>query len=296
MEGLEAALDVVAGKDGASPTVQQTSDNGETEATNPTATSRLGSSMHNNSKEDNTGLAANSSNQGTSNNPDPCNLGKQALTFAQNYGWIAQEYIRQPLLCSGRKFDLRCFVLLTNSTKDGFKAYWFRDGYVRLSCKKYRLDNFNDREVHLTNDAVQKQSKSYDKADSKLSYEAWQESINKEYPDVPENVVEAVIIPKIKEQAKDSILAALEKGLAQTKINRTFELLGYDFMIDSNFKPVLIEVNTNPCLEFVCPMLETIITSLIDNVWKVVVDDWFPPPSGTPFPPLSLFNIYIYIY
>jgi hypothetical protein len=29
----------------------------------------------------------------------------------------------------------------------------------------------------------------------------------------------------------------------------TFEILGYDFMVDQKLKPWLIEVNTNPCLE-----------------------------------------------
>ena len=28
-----------------------------------------------------------------------------------------------------------------------------------------------------------------------------------------------------------------------------FEIFGYDFILDSNMKPWLIEVNTNPCLE-----------------------------------------------
>lgn len=35
----------------------------------------------------------------------------------------------------------------------------------------------------------------------------------------------------------------------------SFEIFGYDFMLDDNFKVYLIEVNTNPCLETTCPIL-----------------------------------------
>ena len=48
----------------------------------------------------------------------------------------------------------------------------------------------------------------------------------------------------------------------------TFEILGYDFMLDDNFKLVLIEVNTNPCLETESPLLARIIPELIDNTFK----------------------------
>lgn len=34
----------------------------------------------------------------------------------------------------------------------------------------------------------------------------------------------------------------------------TFEIYGYDFMFDDEFKVYLIEVNTNPCLELACPL------------------------------------------
>jgi hypothetical protein len=50
-------------------------------------------------------------------------------------------------------------------------------------------------------------------------------------------------------------------------------------MIDEQFNPVLIEVNTNPCLEFACPLLTNIITELIENTMRVAVDSEFPPPS-----------------
>ena len=43
--------------------------------------------------------------------------------------------------------------------------------------------------------------------------------------------------------------------------NNQFELFGYDFMIDSNFKVYLIEVNTNPSIETnPCPLLQRLIT------------------------------------
>ena len=35
----------------------------------------------------------------------------------------------------------------------------------------------------------------------------------------------------------------------------TFEVLGFDFMLDENFKVYLIETNTNPCLETSTPIL-----------------------------------------
>ena len=47
-----------------------------------------------------------------------------------------------------------------------------------------------------------------------------------------------------------------------------FELLGLDFMLDENFHPWLIEINTNPCLELSCPLLERILPSLIEQTFR----------------------------
>jgi len=43
--------------------------------------------------------------------------------------------------------------------------------------------------------------------------------------------------------------------------NNEYELFGYDFMIDQEFKVYLIEVNTNPCiLTGQCNLLQRLIT------------------------------------
>ena len=41
-------------------------------------------------------------------------------------------------------------------------------------------------------------------------------------------------------------------------------------MFDDNFKPYLIEVNTNPCLDQPCPLLARLIPAMLDNALRYV--------------------------
>lgn len=66
--------------------------------------------------------------------------------------------------------------------------------------------------------------------------------------------------------------------------NYNLQLFGLDFMIDSNFKVWLIEVNTNPCIELSCPLLSKIIPSLVENTLRIAVDPIFPPPYFDEWP------------
>lgn len=49
---------------------------------------------------------------------------------------IVQKYIHNPLLINKRKFDIRCYALVT-SVNGIIKAYFYRDGYLRTSCKEF---------------------------------------------------------------------------------------------------------------------------------------------------------------
>eukprot|EP01033_Poteriospumella_lacustris_P001604 gene1604-1167_t len=149
-----------------------------------------------------------------------------------------------------------------NGREKEVRAYFFQEAYIRTSCKKYVNANFSDRETHLTNDAVQKHAKSYGQFEegNKLSLPEWEQVLLEEYPAVSRpGIVMDQIFPEIKRLSKISI-ASVAQDFAVTDINKSFELFGYDYMIREDLSPVLIEVNTNPCLEFNQPQLRHVIT------------------------------------
>lgn len=85
--------------------------------------------------------------------------------------FIIQKYIEKPLLFKGRKFDIRHYLLIT-CINGCFKAYWYPEGYIRTSSSAFTLKRGGDLFVHLTNDAIQKNSEEYGKYEkgNKISY------------------------------------------------------------------------------------------------------------------------------
>lgn len=217
-------------------------------------------------------------------------LSQMANKIARQGGYIVQQYIAQPALIQGRKFDIRCYVLVRVLNYTEFTAFFYQDAYIRTSSKKFSLANIQDKEAHLTNDAVQKFSSSYGKYENnnKLSLEDWQEYISSTYasdesvsreplPCDVNSIVSSFVFPEIKRLTKQSI-EAVKDDFLKTNQKNSFEMFGYDYMILNNFQPVLIEVNTNPCLEFVNDLLTNIVTNVIEDTIRLTVDQIFPPP------------------
>jgi hypothetical protein len=59
----------------------------------------------------------------------------------------------------------------------------------------------------------------------------------------------------------------------------SFEIFGFDFMIDDNFTVYLIEANTNPCLETNSSILSRIIPVMLDASFRIAIDPILPPPD-----------------
>jgi tubulin polyglutamylase TTLL9 len=86
--------------------------------------------------------------------------GQDAASTAEKY--VVQQYIGNPMLIGGKKFDMRLYALVTSFVP--LTAYMYREGFCRFSSERYehlRCGLGNDS-MHLTNVAIQKKSDSYD--------------------------------------------------------------------------------------------------------------------------------------
>jgi len=79
------------------------------------------------------------------------------------------------------------------------------------------------------------------------------------------------LFPVMERLVADSFRAVSSK-IDPNRLNNQFEVFGYDFMIDENFKVFLIECNTNPNLEICCPLLARIMPELLDNSFRIALD------------------------
>ena len=135
------------------------------------------------------------------------------------------------------------------------KGFWYKEGYIRTSGYEFTLEDCGNSYIHLTNDAIQQHCENYGKYEdkNKLSYDSFQKYLDANYNTYGEVEkkydLERHIIPKIRNVCIDSIKAC-SKSIGKWRDGLpTFELFGLDFMIDEQFNPWLIEINTNPCLE-----------------------------------------------
>ena len=71
---------------------------------------------------------------------------------------------------------------------------------------------------------------------------------------------------RLKELAKIAIKAVYGK-IDPFRRENSFEIFGLDFMLDDDFKPYLIEINTNPCLDTSSTILARLIPQMIEQAF-----------------------------
>ena len=157
-----------------------------------------------------------------------------------------------------------------------YEVFIYRKGYLRTTSDSYALDA-TDNYVHLTNNCLQKFGENYGKHEigNTLGYEVFQEYLDEMFPDLKVNVEEHVMT-RITDVVIDTLLAGKHQ-LNPMKRKHCFELFGYDFLIDEDFRTWLIEINTNPYFGIPNDHIATLLPQMIDDMLKITVDPIYPP-------------------
>ena len=89
--------------------------------------------------------------------------------------------MERPLLITGRKFDIRAYAVVTSN----LECYFYQDGYLRTSCQEFTMDNVEDRNIHLTNWAVQKKAEDHGNFEDagQMDFKQFQAYLDEAYPE-----------------------------------------------------------------------------------------------------------------
>ena len=187
---------------------------------------------------------------------------------------IIQKYIEKPLLYCGRKFDIRIWVLFSFLGKsDKFEAYVFKEGHLKASSEIFDINSL-DLFIHLTNYSIQKNNKNFSKIEigNEISFNDFQNELNK---NKKRNI-------NFKKDIFNKIIKiiGITANIAKYKINgyngkNCFEIFGYDFMLDEEYNPYLLEINTNPGYEESSPLIKMLVPRMIDDALRLTIDKIF---------------------
>ncbi|XP_045161699.2 protein polyglycylase TTLL10-like isoform X1 [Mercenaria mercenaria] len=209
---------------------------------------------------------------------------------------IVQRYITNPLLLEGRKFDVRAYMLVASTVPF---LILYHKGYVRLCCHKYEADNI-DLGVHLTNQFVQKKDPNYKdlKENTAWTMDKFNEYINESVrPTCPVEIEEDWVYNTFTKQMQKIMIHCFNsvKHKLQSRIGY-FDLFGLDFMVDTDMKVHLIEVNTNPALHCNCEALKEVIPGVVEETLYVAIECFEKSKKNQPLMPLQSLKNFTILY
>jgi len=77
------------------------------------------------------------------------------------------------------------------------------------------------------------------------------------------------IWPQMKQYTKAS-LQSVQENMDNRK--NSFEFFGYDYMVDTDFRVWLIEVNSSPSMDMGTPTTEYLVQKVLTDLPKVIID------------------------
>ncbi|TMW58018.1 hypothetical protein Poli38472_013492 [Pythium oligandrum] len=212
----------------------------------------------------------------------------QSFSKLPNELCVVQRYIDNPLLIDGFKFDLRIYVLVLSVHP--LRVHIFRNGLARFCTtpfEKPTRKNLSKKRMHLTNYAINKNSKDFQKATttsstgnqgSKRSLASVMAHLDASgrgsstavWQQICDIVIKTLLCIEPKLQASYKSYFGAKEATETAWGSHCFEILGFDIMLDATCKAWLFEVNHAPSFAGDSPLDREVKSALIAQTLDLV--------------------------
>lgn len=184
--------------------------------------------------------------------------------------WVVQKYMENSLIIKRRKFDIRQWVLVTSWNP--LTIFFYDDCYFRFCVGEYSLQDLEDKYIHLANNSISKHSENFN--NGPIAENMWRRDEFLKYLD-EENIAEgsSAWASRIR-PAMESIVQASMSCVQDLVRSRThsFEIFGFDFMLDDELNPWLIEINSSPSMEYSTAVTRDLASAALQSSVACVLD------------------------
>jgi len=212
--------------------------------------------------------------------------GKIAFGFqGRKHEYVIQRYIKNVLLLDGKKSEIRIYWLI--ASLDPLLVLMYPEGTARLTMQPYKLDEFDNPLIHITNVYQQKRHVGYNPdAVLKWGFPRFEEYLVKEKA-APGNFLEEVLRPRLRQIVAYVVRANIESLKQTPPSGLFFGLFGADLILDERLTPWLTEIQRGPGLSYNDSVKERVLPPMLRGAASIMLEILALKRKGKPLAALS---------
>jgi hypothetical protein len=193
------------------------------------------------------------------------------LEQTEKNSFIIQRYIRNPLLLDGRKSEIRIYWLIASLRP--LLVLMYKEGTVRLNSHAFRLEDFDNTLIHVTNVYQQKIHPAYDPSVIlKWSFSDLATYLAEKFKLAGPNFIQDELTARLKRclayvvhSARGTLTEGPQQGLH-------FGLFGADVILDDTLRPWLTEIQKGPGLSYDDPVKKRLVPNMLGEAARIVLE------------------------
>ena len=187
----------------------------------------------------------------------------------REHEYILQRYIRDVLLLNGRKSEIRIYWLI--ASLDPLLVFMYPEGTARLTLEPFRLDDFTNPLIHITNAYQQKKHGNTEGAELKWDFARLERFLETEKGVGPDYLSQH-LRPRLRQCLAYAVRACLNTLRHTPSAGHFFGVYGADFIIDEQLNPWLTEIQKGPGLSLDDEIKQRVLPPMLLGAISIVLE------------------------